>query len=97
MWDDCMSFPDLAVRVKRHTSIDIEYQDENGEPRVWSALGQAASELLQHEIDHLDGILAVDRAISEDDIIYKSEYERNRGLYDGMVDYRIRSTITKKW
>ena len=30
MWDDCMSFPDLLVRVRRHVSIDVRYMDEDG-------------------------------------------------------------------
>jgi peptide deformylase len=93
MWDDCMSFPDLVVRVERHVSIDVEYFDERGERKEWSGLDQATSELLQHEIDHLDGILATDRAIETQDIIYKDEYSRNREYYDAMVDYVIKPTI----
>jgi peptide deformylase len=93
MWDDCMSFPDLVVRVERHRSIDVEYLDEGGNRKEWPGLDQATSELLQHEIDHLDGVLAIDRAIEASDIIYKAEYSRNRAYYDTMVDYAIRPTI----
>src|SRR5687768_5154914 len=63
MWDDCMSFPALLVRVERTKSLSLEYVDEHGKPKTWNELDQAAAELLQHEIDHLDGILAVDRAL----------------------------------
>jgi peptide deformylase len=63
MWDDCMSFPDLLVRVERTKSLSLEYVDEHGQAKTWNELDQAAAELLQHEIDHLDGILAVDRAV----------------------------------
>jgi peptide deformylase len=62
VWDDCMSFPDLLVRVKRHCSCTIEYFDEEWKHRSLN-LADALSELLQHEVDHLDGILAVSRAI----------------------------------
>lgn len=62
LWDDCFSFPDLLVRVVRHREIDVAYTDEQGERRLVQASGDL-SELLQHEIDHLDGILATDRAI----------------------------------
>jgi peptide deformylase len=64
LWDDCMSFPNLLVKVKRHRSLTIKYLDENWEPQVWEMEG-ALSELLQHEYDHLDGILCTMRAIDE--------------------------------
>jgi peptide deformylase len=75
LWDDCFSLPDLVVKVRRHLSIGLRYRDENGEPRTLAVEG-ALSELLQHEIDHLDGILAVDRAIDSTHIAYRSEIEK---------------------
>lgn len=89
MWDDCMSFPDLLVRVRRSESISIEYADEEGKPQVWRDLDLAAAELLQHEIDHLDGILAVDRAMDRDSLVMRAEFERNVEHYASMVDYTI--------
>jgi peptide deformylase len=77
LWDDCFSFPDLAVKVKRHLSIEVQYRDVEGHRRVMKAKG-ALAELLQHEIDHCHGILAIDRAIDARHIIYKSELERHR-------------------
>lgn len=62
MWDDCFSIPNLMIRVRRHAEVDVNYTDEHGAQRMMKARG-ALSELLQHEIDHLDGILATDRAI----------------------------------
>jgi len=64
LWDDCMSFPNLLVKVKRHQSLTISYLDENWQPQQWHMEG-ALSELLQHECDHLDGILCTMRAIDE--------------------------------
>jgi peptide deformylase len=62
LWDDCMSFPNLLVRVKRHQSLTIKYLDEKWNPQTWQVEG-AISELIQHEYDHLDGILCTMRAI----------------------------------
>ncbi len=94
MWDDCMSFPDLLVRVERVKSLSLEYVDEHGKRQEWRELDQAAAELLQHEIDHLDGILAVDRAIDGESMVMRREYERNREYFDTKVDYAIVPTIT---
>ncbi|WP_373494910.1 peptide deformylase [Aquiflexum sp.] len=62
IWDDCMSFPNLLVKVKRHQSLTLEYLDENWEKQSWNVEG-AISELVQHEYDHLDGILCTMRAV----------------------------------
>lgn len=75
LWDDCFSFPNLLVYVERAESVAIRYRDENGAPRQLSVSG-AFSELLQHEIDHLDGILAIDRAIDRSSFCTREEYER---------------------
>ena len=75
LWDDCFSFPDILVEVERYYSIVVSYQDENGRRKTMRAEG-AFSELLQHEIDHVNGILAIDRAIDSRHIILRSEYEK---------------------
>lgn len=62
IWDDCMSFPDLLVKVRRHKRCRITYRNEKWE-EVTHDLDRDISELLQHECDHLDGILAVSRAV----------------------------------
>ena len=62
MWDDCMSFPNLLVRLKRHKSLTITFLDENWQEQTWHVQDDL-SELLQHEYDHLDGILATQRAL----------------------------------
>ncbi|MDL1894067.1 peptide deformylase [Sphingobacteriales bacterium CHB3] len=75
LWDDCFSFPNLLVKVKRHYSIEIRYQNEMGVKKTLKASG-ALSELLQHEIDHLNGVLAIDRAVDSRSILYRSEWEK---------------------
>ncbi len=71
LWDDCMSFPNLLVKVKRHQSLTLEYLDENWERKSWSVEG-AVSELIQHEYDHLDGILCTMRAVDNKGFKLKS-------------------------
>ncbi len=61
LWDDCMSFPELLVRVRRHRSCRLRYRSPDGSRHELHAEGPL-SELLQHEVDHLDGVLAVHRA-----------------------------------
>ena len=75
LWDDCFSFPDLAVKLKRHLSVEVRYRDPEGKEHSLKARG-ALSELLQHEIDHVNGTLALDRAVDSRHIVYKSELER---------------------
>jgi peptide deformylase len=62
LWDDCMSFPGLLVKVRRHLRCRLRYKDEQWIDRELTLEG-ALSELLQHECDHCDGILAVQRAL----------------------------------
>ncbi len=64
LWDDCMSFPNLLVKVKRHKNISIKFLDEQWIPQEWICEDDA-SELLQHEYDHLDGILCTMRALDQ--------------------------------
>lgn len=62
VWDDCMCFPDLLVKVRRHKSCAIRFKDLSFKEHTME-LEDDLSELLQHEYDHLDGILAVSRAM----------------------------------
>lgn len=101
-----MSFPDMLVRVRRHVSIDVEYEDEANVTHVlkrvdqvrWALAGdasavtgprasQALSELLQHELDHLDGITSFDRADGPRAVVHRSAYRRHRRTLDETVDY----------
>jgi len=75
LWDDCFSFPDLMVRVSRALRIRVDYQDAGGARQTIEAEGDL-SELLQHEIDHLDGILALDRAVAPHALMTRAEWLR---------------------
>lgn len=65
VWDDCFSVPDRLVRVERHCSISLSYRDRDRQLRTWTRLPPDLAELMQHEIDHLDGVLMTDRALAE--------------------------------
>jgi peptide deformylase len=77
VWDACLSFLSIFMQVKRHREIEVRYQDLQGE---WHELRAGEernlSELLQHEIDHLDGILALDRVIDNRTICTREEFEK---------------------
>jgi peptide deformylase len=69
--DDCMSFPNLLVRVKRYKKCTVQFLDLNWIPHTL-VLEEDLSELIQHEYDHLDGILATMRAINNQSFILKT-------------------------
>lgn len=66
--DDCMSFPKLKVWVIRNKKCRIHYKDLSWNDCT-TELSDDLSELLQHEYDHLDGILAVQRAIDNRSLV----------------------------
>ena len=73
LWDDCMSLPWLMVRVSRRTSISIAWtHGATGRAHHTANLTADVAELLQHEIDHLDGVLSLDRAEQVSDIVARS-------------------------
>jgi peptide deformylase len=72
IWDDCMSFPDLLVKVRRFKNFHLRFLDENWQTQERFIEGEL-SELLQHELDHLDGIVATMRAIDGSQFALQSE------------------------
>lgn len=77
LWDDCFSFPNLLVWLERAERVRVRYLDPSGATQTIDAAG-AFSELLQHEIDHLDGILAIDRALDRHSLCTREEFDRRR-------------------
>jgi len=73
-WEGCLSFAELLVRVRRHLAVRVEYYNELGELRTIE-LEDFPARVIQHEYDHLDGILTIDRAASTHDIIKASELD----------------------
>ena len=77
VWDGCLSFLSFFVQVERNREITVRYQSLDWQPHEFHAGDeQNLSELLQHEIDHLDGILAVDRMIDVKTICTREEFEK---------------------
>ena len=87
LWDDCMSFPEILVKVRRHASLSMRFRDPQGRCQTWSEVDTAVSELLQHEIDHLDGVLAIDRAVDGDSLILRDVFDKDRERFYAQVDY----------
>ena len=77
LWDDCMCFPEFLVRVRRHVRCRIRFRNEQWEECELRLEG-ALSELLQHECDHLDGILATMRAIDGTSFAMKASAQTQR-------------------
>ncbi len=71
VWDDCMCFPNLLVKVRRHRSLTVRFLDENWQKQELN-LKDDLSELLQHEYDHLEGVLCTMRAVDNKSFRWKS-------------------------
>ena len=76
-WDSCFSYKAAVfAKVRRWNEVEVEYCDIHSKRKTLQATG-ALSELLQHEIDHLDGILFMDRKVEEGEwLIMREEWER---------------------
>ena len=82
VWDACLSFLSIFMQVERHRRITVRYQDLRGEwHEIQASEDRNLSELLQHEIDHLDGILAVDRITDIRTMRTREEFEKR--YWDG--------------
>jgi peptide deformylase len=77
VWDACLSFLSIFMQVERHREVTVRYLNLQGETREFRAGDERnLSELLQHEIDHLDGILAIDRVADLKTICTREEFEK---------------------
>jgi len=77
VWDACLSFLSIFMQVERHREITVQYSDVGGVRHVVEVgEDRNLSELLQHEIDHLDGILAIDRVVDVKTICTREEFEK---------------------
>jgi peptide deformylase len=73
-WEGCLSFIELQVLVSRRAAVIVDYLNRAGEPTQMQLVGFRAR-VVQHELDHLDGILTIDRAASTRDIVKQSEMD----------------------
>lgn len=77
VWDACLSFLSIFMQVERNREITMRYWDQQNMKHILRAGDDRnLSELLQHEIDHLDGILAVDRIVDMKTLCTREEFEK---------------------
>lgn len=69
VWDDCFSLPGVCMAVRRHCSVSFRCRRPDGEPIEFERLDPTLAELVQHEVDHLDGILMSDRLVHSNGIV----------------------------
>ena len=93
VWDACLSFLSIFMQVERNREITVRYWDLQGMKHVFRAGDDRnLSELLQHEIDHLDGILAVDRITDIKTLCTREEFEKR---YRDASPYAVASATIK--
>jgi len=85
-WEGCLSVPGLRGYVERPKVIKVEYTDLEGQAQVMEAKGFAAT-VFQHELDHLDGVLYVDRVEDKTKLAFIEEFmeyhDDNDDIYEG--------------
>jgi peptide deformylase len=74
-WEGCLSVPGLRGLVPRHTAITVSYEDRAGNTQQQDLSGFIAR-VFQHEYDHLQGIVFVDRVENTQELMTEQEYQR---------------------
>lgn len=73
-WEGCLSVPGIRGLVPRYKSVTVDYLDRNGEPQR-QVLNDFVARIFQHEYDHLQGIVFIDRVESTHDLMSEQEYQ----------------------
>ena len=74
-WEGCLSIPGLRGLVPRDRAIEVEYTTITGD-RVRKIFTDFIARIFQHELDHLDGIVFLDRLESNKDLYTEAEYQK---------------------
>ena len=74
-WEGCLSIPDVRGLVPRATEVRVQAFDRAGKKLVFNASGLTAR-VIQHETDHLDGVLFMDRMRTLKSLAFMEEYRR---------------------
>lgn len=74
-WEGCLSIPDIRGKVPRHTKVQVKAWDRNGKEITLKATGFHAV-IIQHETDHLKGILFIDRMEDMKSLTFLKELAR---------------------
>ncbi len=81
-WEGCLSIPEIRGRVPRAAAVRVKAWDRTGAQVSFTAKGFPAR-VIQHEYDHLDGILFLDRMESFESLSYLEEYDRYWARHEG--------------
>ncbi|MBD1876498.1 peptide deformylase [Nodosilinea sp. FACHB-131] len=73
-WEGCLSVPGVRGQVPRHQTVEVEYCDRHGQPQrqIWQGF---VARIFQHEVDHLDGKVFLDRVQSEAHLLTEDAYQ----------------------
>lgn len=74
-WEGCLSVPGWRGLVPRYRAIEVEYRDRHGQLHC-QELTDFVARIFQHELDHLNGIVFLDRLESTADLYTEEEYQR---------------------
>ena len=85
-WEDCMSFPELLVRLRNPEWCTLRYRDFDWRERKVLLSGDMA-ELIQHEVDHLDGVLSIQRVVDDRSIVLRRALPEKDVALEGRFEY----------
>jgi peptide deformylase len=74
--EGCLSVPGVWADVERPETITVEYLDKDGKPQVLKAADGLLARCIQHEIDHLEGVLFVDKISATDRTINEGKLKK---------------------
>ncbi|HEY9832962.1 MAG TPA: peptide deformylase [Stenomitos sp.] len=78
-WEGCLSVPGIRGLVPRYQAIEVEYTSRNG-TKNRQEFTDFVARIFQHEYDHLDGIVFLDRVESTQDLMTEQEYQQQIGI-----------------
>lgn len=81
-WEGCLSIPDIRGRVPRAPEVRVKAYDRTGRSISFTAKGFPAR-VIQHEFDHLDGVLFFDRMTTFESLTFLEEFDRYWARRDG--------------
>lgn len=73
-WEGCLSVPGLRGRIPRYRTIKVEYFNREGQLQQ-EILTDFVARIFQHELDHLNGLVFLDRLESQEDLYTEAEYQ----------------------
>lgn len=87
-FEGCLSVPGYVALVERHREVEVSGLDEHGEPHSWRVKGWPAR-ILQHEVDHIEGRLYVDRMLTRS----FAQFEQARSDLEGRTVAEVKRLL----